>query len=486
MRVYIRVRLRLRCKMKSNRTTFITFGTFLCVACGAFALSFLFYLTGAPLLITEIILVLLAAFGVYLIIRGVKLPKTVPISRREATVRLAVTAVMLACVAMTKLFRFEIPMFGGSGMTVGFSGVFTSIPAMLYGPLFGAAASASSDILGCIISPIGAYNPLFTLTAFVGGFIKGGVWALIKDRKSKSLKWFSAAVGVLLIITGVGFNISFRSDGLFSGFVASAADIPSRGTVDTLEKSPMTELVTSLASYSKDSYTVTAAADGERITVPAYITVDCVKYVPKIGKNAFAYCTGEVYIPATVTSIDKNAFAPGITVHVEEATAEKLKDIDNIEIVIEESIEKTAVAAVYGGGKSQEACGFTLSSTTTYASAVAKYINFLTLGPILAGGSMLLIVGFGLVMLLIRGCGDNGQTAVSGIRVFISIFAAGFVTTTLNTVILRYITYPSWAGRAFYIVWIPRVAEELIVCVIQSYFIALLYDLYRARFASRN
>ena len=32
----------------------------------------------------------------------------------------------------------------------------------------------------------------------------------------------------------------------------------------------------------------------------------------------------------------------------------------------------------------------------------------------------------------------------------------------------------------------PRVAEELIVCVIQSYFIALLYDLYRARFASRN
>ena len=85
----------------------------------------------------------------------------------------------------------------------------------------------------------------------------------------------------------------------------------------------MTELVTSLASYSKDSYTVTAAADGERITVPAYITVDCVKYVPKIGKNAFASCTGEVYIPATVTSIDKNAFAPGITVHVEESNGGK-------------------------------------------------------------------------------------------------------------------------------------------------------------------
>ena len=140
--------------MKSNRTTFITFGTFLCVACGAFALSFLFYLTGAPLLITEIILVLLAAFGVYLIIRGVKLPKTVPLSRREATVRLAVTAVMLACVAMTKLFRFEIPMFGGSGMTVGFSGVFTSIPAMLYGPLFGAAASA-----GVSASSLATWNP---------------------------------------------------------------------------------------------------------------------------------------------------------------------------------------------------------------------------------------------------------------------------------------------------------------------------------------
>lgn len=470
--------------MQTNRSFFIALGTFLFVACGAFAFSFVFYLSGVSLAVIEVILLLFAALGVFFIIKGTRLPKTAALTRREATVRLAVTAVMLGCVAVTKLFRLEIPMFGGAGMTVGFSGVFTSIPAMLYGPLFGAAASACSDILGCIINPIGAYNPLFTLTAFVGGFIKGSIWLLIKDRKGNTLRIVSAVAAVLLIVLGVSTNISLNNDGVFNGVLASAEDVPSRGKVDNMKKSPLTELVTSLASYTNDTYSITSADDGEKIVVPSHIVVDGVKYTTRIKGGAFDGCNGEVYIPSNIKKIDAKAFHEGMTVHVEESTRELLKGISGITVVVEDSIEKTAAEGVYGG-TAQKAGGFGWTSTQAHTTAVAKYINFLTLGPIIAGGSMLVIIAIGLVVIYIRKKRGNEATGVSGVRVFIALFGAGCVSTTINTLILQYITYPSWADRAFYILWIPRVAEELIVCMIQAYFVALLYDLYKSRFASR-
>lgn len=468
----------------SKRSYLIALGTFLVVACSAFAVSLIFYLSGLPLIICDVLLVLFAALGVFMLLKASKMPKAPPLSRRDSTIRLTVTAVMLGCVAVTKLFRFEIPMFGGSGMTVGFSGIFTSIPAMLYGPLYGAVASAGSDILGCIISPIGAYNPLFTLTAFVGGFIKGSVWLMLKDKKSSPLRWVSTVLAVLLLTVGITFAVSLKSDGIYGGGVAVASDIPSRGVIDGKEKTPFSELVTSLASYSKDSYTITSYDSASVINVPSHIEIDGVKYVTRIGKNAFADFAGDIYVPSGITKIDLSAFNANATIHIEESMSSYFEGAD-LKLVIEDKIEKTTVNGVYGGS-SQKAGGFSWSYTPTYASAVAKYINFLTLGPILAGGSMLVVIAVSLIIMYLRKRNGKEAFGISGVRIFISVFSAGFVSTTINTVILRYITYPSWVGRAFYIVWIPRVAEELIVCLIQSYFIAVLYDLYQTRFAKRH
>ena len=78
----------------------------------------------------------------------------------------------------------------------------------------------------------------------------------------------------------------------------------------------------------------------------------------------------------------------------------------------------------------------------------------------------------------------NGHGAPH-IRIFASIFGSGLIVTTINTVVLRYFTLPAWAGRAFWILWTPRALEELIVCIIQAYFIAILYDVYMTRFQDR-
>ncbi len=466
---------------KFSRSYLTALGAFLCVCGGAFAVSLLFYTEGTVLFVSEIICVLVAALGVVSLIQAFKLPKAKPLTRRESTVRLTVTAVMLACVALSKIFRLEIPMMGGAGMTVGFSGVFTSIPALLFGPMYGAMASACSDILGCIISPIGPYNPLFTLTAFLGGFIKGSLWLVLKNRKGVSFKAFPAVAAVLLIVTGIMTGVSVKNDGISQSFIAQSETVVSRATVDSIQKSPLSNLVTSLASYTKDTYTVTSVESCEVFTVPSKITVEGLSYTSKIGKNGLKNITGHVYIPSNITSIDKTAFADGVTVHIEEKTREVLEEaeISNVNIVIEESVEKTAVVGTYGS-KTLQTGNITWQFKDAYAQAVAKYINYLALGPIIAGGSMLAVIAIGMVVEYIRKK-QGSQDGVSAMRVLIAVFGAGLVSTTVNTLILQYITYPSWASRAFYIVWVPRVAEELIVCSIQAYFVALLYDFYMAR-----
>ena len=87
---------------------------------------------------------------------------------KENLTKIAVTAICIGFVAISKFFSVTLPLFGASGMNVGFGGIFTAFPAFLFGPLYGGVATAISDLLGVIIKPSGPYNPIFTITAFCG------------------------------------------------------------------------------------------------------------------------------------------------------------------------------------------------------------------------------------------------------------------------------------------------------------------------------
>lgn len=86
---------------------------------------------------------------------------------KENLIKIAVTAICIGFVAISKFFSFTLPLFGASGMNVGFGGIFTAFPAFLFGPVFGGVASAASDLLGVIIKPTGPYNPIFTITGLL-------------------------------------------------------------------------------------------------------------------------------------------------------------------------------------------------------------------------------------------------------------------------------------------------------------------------------
>lgn len=59
-------------------------------------------------------------------------------------------------------------------------------------------------------------------------------------------------------------------------------------------------------------------------------------------------------------------------------------------------------------------------------------------------------------------------------RVAAVAVGSGVVVTTINTYILS-LFVSAYAGRSLLILWVPRVCEEVVVCIIQAMIITLLY-----------
>jgi len=71
-------------------------------------------------------------------------------------------------VIFSRVLAINTPLFK---IGIGFLAI--AMAGHLYGPLVGAGAAALSDLIGAILFPVGAYNPVFTLTAGLMGFVLG-------------------------------------------------------------------------------------------------------------------------------------------------------------------------------------------------------------------------------------------------------------------------------------------------------------------------
>lgn len=138
--------------------------------------------------------------------------------------RMLVSALLLAIALVLKtFFSIDIPLLGENGMSVGIAGVFSMLPSILFGPFYGAAVSGLSDLLGYIIKPGGAYMPLLTFTAALGGFLRGGIFVWLKNRSEGKLRLTVAVLTVLMLIIGVGSMICLKSDGMSYDFYEHVA-----------------------------------------------------------------------------------------------------------------------------------------------------------------------------------------------------------------------------------------------------------------------
>lgn len=138
---------------------------------------------------------------------------------KENLRKLTGSAMFLSIALVLKTaFSFYIPMFGQNGMSVGVSGIFSVMPSLLYGPVYGLAVSALSDFLGYVLKPMGAYMPLLTLTAGLGGFLRGVMFARLKNVDSKKLRRAAVAVAAVFLILGLLCLYAVHSDALGNYF----------------------------------------------------------------------------------------------------------------------------------------------------------------------------------------------------------------------------------------------------------------------------
>lgn len=136
---------------------------------------------------------------------------------------MVISAMFLALAVVINFFtETSIPLFGADGIQLKFGGVFTAFPAFLFGPVYGGVVCAISDIIGCIIKPTGAYVPWFTMTAFVAGFIKGGIFMLLKKKRDSGIRIFLAVLVAFTAFVGVFSLVSVKNDNVFEGTFASS------------------------------------------------------------------------------------------------------------------------------------------------------------------------------------------------------------------------------------------------------------------------
>ena len=139
--------------------------------------------------------------------------------------RLIISALFLAiALVMRQFFSLYLPLFGENSMRIGVAGIFTRMPAVLFGPVWGAMVSGLNDVLGFMLRPMGAYLPHLTFTAASGGFLCGLVWLLLRKRDPRKIRLIVLILSVSFVAFGLANWIVLRIDGITSDFFYNLAD----------------------------------------------------------------------------------------------------------------------------------------------------------------------------------------------------------------------------------------------------------------------
>lgn len=135
------------------------------------------------------------------------------------TRRITISAVFLSIALVAKTaFSFYIPLFGESGMRVGISGIFSIMPSLLFGPLYGAVTSGLSDILGYLLKPTGAFIPIMTIIMALGGFVRGLIWFALMNKNTKKIRIMVGVFSFLLLVVGISNSVFLSKDGIDRSF----------------------------------------------------------------------------------------------------------------------------------------------------------------------------------------------------------------------------------------------------------------------------
>ncbi len=144
-------------------------------------------------------------------------------NKRILSVRnMTVTAMFIALACIAKFFQITVPIGGVAAMHISFAGVFSTVPAILLGPIIGAITGGITDIIGYLVSGYkeGAWVPILTLTAVASGLIKGLVWKFFSFKNKNTRIWLVCIFASIAFI-GIFSTVSyyFLSDFIYTEFL---------------------------------------------------------------------------------------------------------------------------------------------------------------------------------------------------------------------------------------------------------------------------
>ena len=116
--------------------------------------------------------------------------------------RMVISAMFLAVALVLRVF---VTADLGGGLRFSPHLVFSAMPAILFGPLYGAIVEGLTDFMGFFLRPTGPWIPALTGTAVLRGALQGCLWWLLRNRSQQAMRIVIAVFSVALIAVG-GFN----------------------------------------------------------------------------------------------------------------------------------------------------------------------------------------------------------------------------------------------------------------------------------------
>lgn len=119
------------------------------------------------------------------------------------TQKISISAMMLAIASLVGYFTgIDIPIAGINAVRISFHGSFLQFIAILFGPLFGGAIGAASDVINVYLKHYN-FMPQFTVVAFLKGVSIGFLWLTMKKIKLPSR---ALSILISIAIPGIIFT----------------------------------------------------------------------------------------------------------------------------------------------------------------------------------------------------------------------------------------------------------------------------------------
>ena len=135
------------------------------------------------------------------------------------TRRIAIVAILLSIALVLRLVgTFYLPIYGANGHRINPGTIFAILPAILFGPIYGAIAAGLFDFLGFFLRPSGAFLPWMTVVVTVGGLLRGLLWRGLQGRNRLVLRICILSFAVLLLAFGLANMVFLAADGLDAAF----------------------------------------------------------------------------------------------------------------------------------------------------------------------------------------------------------------------------------------------------------------------------